>query len=298
MGRKSKKPPRKQCPYGFTCSQMTSQPNTIAENCLFLQDCKKMKQDSNSDSKYTQNDFLREISRVEKEISRVEKEISQVEKEIGESLISTRYSPLAQKQEAKSIRKRLFQRKKFLDRIIVHKKAVFELIKFGNPQLAKNFGIDQQIRQIRESLKRIKTQLNNYNGLSNINRGYIAPKGVEVHTYNTKHPPSGKFPPETPLEEIRKQQTIYKYHKLLSTTAQFESETTDSRKRKVIHLGKHDSEKNIQARLGIERRNRLAKIRTLTTQASKALHEAAELVDEVLCFEDFRGNDETPIDSE
>lgn len=135
--------------------------------------------------------------------------------------------------------------------------------------------------------------------MSNINRNYIALEGIEVHIYNTKHPPSSKFPPGTPLEEIRKQQTIYKYHKLLSKTAQFQSETTDSRKRKVIHLGKHDSEKNIQARLGIERRNRLSKIRTLTTQAAKALQEAAELADEVLCFEDFQGaGDKTPIDSE
>lgn len=279
MGRKSKKPPRKQCPYGFTCSQMTSQPNTIAENCWFLKDCREIKKDSNSN--------------IDGKLNKFQQQILEVTKEIVQS------RQLQPNQRQKTNRQRLSQRLKFLARVIAHEKAVSELKKFGNPQSADNFGIYEQTLQIRESLKRIKTQLNNYNGLSNIKRGYIAPKGVEVHTYNTKHPPSSKFPPGTPLEEIRKQQTIYKYHKLLSKTAQFESETTDSRKRKVIHLGKYDSEKNIQARLGIERRNRLAKIRTLVTQAAKALHEAAELADEVLCFEDFQGSDdETLIDSE
>ena len=117
-----------------------------------------------------------------------------------------------------------------------------------------------------------------------------------MHTYNVKHPPSGKFPPGTSVEEMRKQQKVYKYHKLLSKTAQFTSETDTSKKCKVIHLGKSNDEKNIQARLGIERRNRLSKICTLITQAAKALQEAAELADEELCFEDFNGGDDESSD--
>lgn len=257
---------REQCPYGFTCSRMTSQPNTTAINCWFVKDCRKLKKSSNSNIDDKLKQFLQQISELREELARLKR--------------------LQPNQKQKAQIKYLSQRKSFLCRVIAHEIAISKLEEFGNPLSAESFGIYEEILQIKKSIGCIKTQINNFSGLSNLNRNYIAPEGVEVHTYSVKHPPSSKFPPGTPLEEIRTQQKIYKYHKLLSKTAQFKSETNSSRNCKVIHLGKNDSEKNIQARLGIERRNRLSKIRTLVTQAAEALQEAAELANEVLLFED------------
>lgn len=113
MDRKSNKPPRKRCPYGFTCSQMTSQLNIIAENCWFLKDCRDQKKDSNS--------------KIEHKEKKIKQQILEVGKEIAEY---SRKFPLSQRQRTK--RQRLSQRLKLLTRILAHEKAVFELIEFGN----------------------------------------------------------------------------------------------------------------------------------------------------------------------
>ncbi|MDJ0596515.1 MAG: hypothetical protein QNJ72_42205 [Pleurocapsa sp. MO_226.B13] len=269
MTNTSHSPKREKCPYGFTCSKMTSRLNTIAEHCEYLKDCRDIKK-STSGSGNKDRNLKRFIKQNLELIEKIEQE--------------RQLKPQNQQKI-----KRLYRDISFYSHVIKHERSVSDLKKFANHQLIGSFGIYEQRKRITKSLQRISTQLRNFNQKSNLDRGYIAPSGVEVHTYTVKHPPSGKFPPGTSVEEMRKQQKIYRYHKLLSKTAQFTSETDTSKKCKVIHLGKSDNEKNIQARLGIERRNRLSKIRTLITQAAEVLQEAAELADEELCFDDFNG---------
>ncbi len=98
------------------------------------------------------------------------------------------------------------------------------------------------------------------------------------------------------LQAIRREQRIYHYHKLTSETAQFRGVLEDDEGNKkpcrVIHLSHSDNARNIQGRLGIERRNKLSKIRTRLLQARRALEEAAAIAAEEYSYEDVLAQSE------
>ena len=243
---------QKKCPYGFTCSNMPklSPSDATSENCANLSQCEKA-------AKYN-SEILFRYGKYEKLKSRFDW-LNQ-RKNLGNKA----------KRELEEIRPTV----SYVESIKSHEKAASTLERRSKKQEYSDFGITERISLIEKKLQQLRSNLHNN---CYLDRDYIAPEGVEVNSYSVKYPPSSNFSQDTPQEEIRKNQKVYIYHKLKSKTAQFKPEKENGKKRKVIHLGKSNDEKNIQARLGIERRNRFSKIRTRLIQAETALKEAAEL---------------------
>ena len=95
----------------------------------------------------------------------------------------------------------------------------------------------------------------------NLQWGYIAPKGANVNCNQNQCP---------------------KTFRLKSNTAQFESTKQPGKKVKTISLGEdtyHHNYQVIQARIGIERRQRLQEIHAKLIEATTALQEAADIAD-------------------
>lgn len=72
----------------------------------------------------------------------------------------------------------------------------------------------------------------------------------------------------------------YLYNKLTSTDAIFEPEEKEERV-KVIHLSHDDDPRNIEACLGIERRNRLHQVRTRLDVVAESLEQAMSLLNDL-----------------
>lgn len=66
---------------------------------------------------------------------------------------------------------------------------------------------------------------------------------------------------------------VYTYNKLLAETAIFEP-VDEEHPVRAIHLSRNSDPRNLEGRLGIERRNRLMRIRTRLQIAATALAEA------------------------
>lgn len=255
---KPRKPDRK-CPYGFTCKNHPWGKNKITKDCKYYDRCKRI---------------VRKLTKASIDIDSYEEYIDEIAED--------------SKYYGSSSRKRAFcytgtdkQTSLLLEAIEKHERSVIILRKRANHQPFENWGIQEQISQVRKSLKQLESQL------IKLNRGYIAPQGVELNTYNVKRYPFGKPSEENSSKTEYYKPKIYKYRKLQSKTAQFKSKKEVEPKCKIIHLGKIGSEEDIQGRLGIERRNRLLKIRTRLIRAVNALQEAAELADVEFNFDDF-----------
>jgi hypothetical protein len=111
-------------------------------------------------------------------------------------------------------------------------------------------------------IEQLQQQLNNLQGQ------YIAPVGCEVHTYSVKRP-SG----------------TYYYNKLTASEAIFEP-SSKQEKVKVIHLSNNNDPRTEQAKLGIERRNQLTRVRTLLSNAVELFEEAANTLSQQSTVED------------
>lgn len=117
----------------------------------------------------------------------------------------------------------------------------------GYPQSPSSFGIP-------ETLKTIMSQLENLNNhLAAFEDQYIPPQGSEVHTYKVKRPWG-----------------VYQYNKLSADQAVFKSSEREG-KVKAIHLSHDNDPRNLEAREGIARRNRLQKLATRLEQISASL---------------------------
>ncbi|BAT56968.1 hypothetical protein NOS3756_59800 (plasmid) [Nostoc sp. NIES-3756] len=137
--------------------------------------------------------------------------------------------------------------------------AVMMLMSRGCPQNAESLGVTAQMQEIAACVEQLHHQLNNLEG------HYIAPPGCEVHHYNVKRP-SG----------------VYGYNKLTASEPIFEPSEKQERVR-VIHLSHDYDPRNVQARLGIDRRNKLTRVRTLLAGAVELLQSCAStLSDESL----------------
>lgn len=115
---------------------------------------------------------------------------------------------------------------------------------------------------LRQLVEQLHEQLNNKEGQ------YIAPPGCEVHHYSVKRP-SG----------------VYGYNKLTAREPIFEP-SIEEQKVKVIHLSHDNDPRFLEAQLGIERRNRLMRVRTLLTTAESLLRSCANTLREELSPED------------
>jgi hypothetical protein len=118
------------------------------------------------------------------------------------------------------------------------------------------------MQAIAQRIEQLQQQLNNLEG------HYIAPPGCEVHTYSVKRP-SG----------------TYYYNKLTASEAIFEPSSLEELV-KVIHLSHNYDPRTEQAKLGIERRNQLSRVRTLLSNAVELLEEAANTLTQYSTVED------------
>ncbi|MBC8121684.1 MAG: hypothetical protein H7Y22_07600 [Gemmatimonadaceae bacterium] len=95
---------------------------------------------------------------------------------------------------------------------------------------------------------------------------FIAASNCEAHRYNVKRP--GWLGGEPVLK-------VYEYNKLASPRAIFEP-AQEPHPVKVIHLSKDDDPRNLEARRGVERRNRLRRVATRLQNAQRAITRATE----------------------
>ena len=257
---------RQNCPYGFSCASMMLQPGIVAHDCENLEECKSLAHVSGASWDAIDQPTFDLVQYVEER----------------RQYWSDRDQAYQEQVERIRYRREVRQ----------HEAAVIMLQQRGNPLSFESFNLNGLIPQIQASIATIAEKLNT------LNQNYIAPFGVEAHIYSVKRPARNSFPDSWTDERIKEAQTSYYYHKMLSKTPQFRAIKTiteeeqrqwnrrDRSKCKTIHLGKSFDARNIQGRIGVERRNRLAKIKTRLNSAAKALQEAVELMEQEYSYED------------
>ena len=134
--------------------------------------------------------------------------------------------------------------------------AVMMLMSRGCPQSAQSLGVAAQMEAIAACVEQLHHNLNNLEGC------YIAPGGCEVHHYN-----------------VKRSSGVYGYNKLTAPEPIFEP-SEKQQKVKIVHLSHDDDPRNTEARLGIERRNQLTRVRTLLATTVELLQEAANTLTE------------------
>lgn len=144
--------------------------------------------------------------------------------------------------------------------------AIMMLKSRACPQSLESLSIYELINQVGTSLNELRSRLTEFEGQ------YIAPEKCEVHTYNVKRP---RFHlTEQGVETYRR---AYQYNKLTATEAIFEPSERQAKVR-VIHLGNSDDSRNLEAREGIERRNKVTQVRTKLKLIEQALADALALL--------------------
>ncbi len=113
---------------------------------------------------------------------------------------------------------------------------------------------------IQESIDALDNAIDSLNeAIASLYTDYVCPQAATIHEYLVKRP-----------------WATYSYFKLASQQAIFEP-SVKLNKVKVIHLSKRSDSRYIEASKGLERRNRLNKIKTLIDKAKATLSEAVEL---------------------
>ncbi|UFP97289.1 hypothetical protein [Gloeobacter morelensis] len=102
---------------------------------------------------------------------------------------------------------------------------------------------------------------------------YVAPPACEAHRYNVKRP--GRDGQGNAIVRT------FWYNKLTSRQPIF-APAQEPHPVKVIHLSKDDDPRNLEARRGIERRNRLRRLATRLSTARAALLQAQGIVDSLV----------------
>lgn len=121
------------------------------------------------------------------------------------------------------------------------------LMSRGCPQSIDSLGVSEAMASVESRLSELWSRLGEFEGV------YIAPPGCEAHRYN-----------------VKRGYGTYWYNKLTAETAIFEPSERQQRVR-VIHLSHDDDARNLEAREGIERRNKLLGLITQLTQAEQLL---------------------------
>ena len=140
-------------------------------------------------------------------------------------------------------------------RVTRQQAAIMMLMSRGNPQNLDSLEVNDLISEIELSLQALKERLNQFENV------YIAPEKTEVHQYNVK----------------RREKTFW-YNKLASKEAVFKPVEQRSLV-KVLHLSHDDDPRNIEVRLGVERRNQLIQVRTKLKEIQSRLADALDLLE-------------------
>lgn len=146
------------------------------------------------------------------------------------------------------------RRQQEIIRVNRHTCALIMLMSRGCPQTPDSLGVVELLSRITPLVEELRSQLAYFEGQ------YIAPEKCEAHTYNVKRPLG-----------------TYQYNKLTAAEAIFEP-SEKAQKVRVIHLSNDDDPRNLEARLGIERRNALTQARTQLNVAHQSLTQALELL--------------------
>ncbi|MEL7408627.1 MAG: hypothetical protein AAFN00_17010 [Cyanobacteria bacterium J06558_2] len=272
--KKQKKEPvkRQKCPYGFDCSSIMMQPGTIAHDCENLTTCKQLSGTTGIPWNATDQTDFEMVMYFADEQQTVEEWLVMQERRRQQQQIWD--------EESRRIRRVIRMRQ--------HEAATLMLRSRGNHQNYETFQLEEQKEAIAAALNSFTEKLT---ALAANDNFYIAPENIEAHVYNVKRPSRNTFPKHWTLRQIRREQRVYYYHKLTSKEAQFvavgQDEDGNPKACKVIHLSHSDNARNIQGRLGIERRNKLNRIKTQLRYAQQALEEAAAIADEEYSFEDI-----------
>ena len=157
------------------------------------------------------------------------------------------------------------QRQQQVFRITRHQSAIMMLKERGGHQELSDFDIEALQSDIAQALTDLQESL------APLTVGYIAPEGVNAHRYSVKRPGSIHRNPATGEETHVPR--VYTYNKLLANSAMFEP-AEEERPVRAIHLSCDSDPRNLEGRLGIERRNRLMQVRTRLQIAAAALAEA------------------------
>ena len=263
---------REKCPYGFDCSSFMMVAGTIAHNCENLTSCKELSGTSGRswhDRRQPTFDFVMYFADEQADYERWAVEY-------------------AERQRQQDIWREENRRYRRVIQIRQHEAATVMLKARGNHQDYDSFELLELTSSTAEVLRLFNNELGQLAANDNV---YIAPDGIEAHVYSVKRPPRNRFPDHWTLEEVRREQSVYYYHKLTSKSAQFKAMEKDDdgnfKSCKVIHLSHSDNARNIQGRLGIERRNKLNKIRTRLLRAQQLLVEATEIAQEQYNHEDI-----------
>ena len=254
------------CPYGFTCeimNEMSSKNSSKkkTKKCSHHQECSSLVNILSS-SPDAINNYFTELN------AAIKKDIQQWEESFFQSLFDENFDEnleVNEKEKQEILNKVFFEITKqvfFRKEVWKHETAVSFLKKHGNHQPFDSLGINEQIANIKDSLKQLKSNL------TNLKWGYIAPEGANV-SYNRGE--------------------SSKNYILKSKDAQFESPKTPGKRVKTLHLCKDIFAANyevIQANVGIDRRDHLLKIRAKLMEAATALQEAAEIADVNFKFND------------
>lgn len=173
------------------------------------------------------------------------------------------YTP---EEEIELIRIRVESRRRIQEylRVTRHAAALMMLHDRGCAQSVADFGTTAQIDDLRSQLSALSEHLQTYE------EGYIAPAGVFAHAYNVKRP---SYVIENENGEKEQTWNVYWYNKLTATERIFEPAAEEDRVR-VIHLSHNDDPRNIEGRLGIERRERLKMVNTRLKAAKSLIDEA------------------------
>ena len=145
-----------------------------------------------------------------------------------------------------------------------HEAAIMMLQQRGNPQTLEDFGLPEQQTTIAQSLSELQ------DNLASLAESYVAPLEVNAHRYNVKRPGRSYRNLDG---QLYREKRIYWYNKMTAREPVFEP-SEEERPVRVIHLSHDNDPRNIEGRLGIERRNRLMAIHTQLQIAAAALFEA------------------------
>ncbi len=125
----------------------------------------------------------------------------------------------------------------------------------ANSQSPESLGLVEVTTSIEARLNSVRERLGRFEGQ------YIAPTGFEAHHYNVKRPKG-----------------IFEYNKLTAREPVFESVYRPGRV-KTIHLSYDNDARNLEARAGVARRNKLTQTATQLKNIENALTEVLALLD-------------------
>ena len=148
-----------------------------------------------------------------------------------------------------------WERQREIIRVNRHQAALMMLMSRGCPQTPESLGVVELLTTFAPLVESVRSQLAYFEGQ------YIAPEKCEAHTYNVKRP-----------------RGVYEYNKLTAAEAIFDP-SEKAEKVRVVHLSNDDDPRNLEARLGIERRNALTQAKTQINVAHQALTQALELLE-------------------